>query len=191
MQEIWKDVVNYEGVYSVSNLGRVKSLDRVVKFKNTKRPTKGRVLKNRIQQHGYYCVNLSYNGTKKNIEVHKLVAMAFLDHQPNGHNIVVDHIDGNKLNNCECNLQLVSNRVNSSKDQKKLNRTSEYIGVTWNKAVSKWKTHIRHKGKQYFIGYFKNEFEASVYYQNALRNIQNNANFITVIRSEQDKRILL
>lgn len=189
MLEVWKNVVGYEGCYQVSNLGSVRSLDRVVEFGNTKRLTKGKVLSGRRQQTGYLCVNLSQRGKVKNVEIHKLVAMSFLGHKPCKHEIVVDHIDNNKINNTVSNLQLVSNRRNSSKDQKSHNRSSRFVGVTFNKDAKKWKACIRIERRQYFIGYFETEEEASEWYQAALRNKHAELGYIYVSRQSGVKRV--
>ena len=95
MQEIWKDIPNYEGLYQVSNLGRVKSTP-ICKHK------KPRILKN-IPRNGYISVILCDGKTKKNVFVHRLVAECFV---PNPENKpIVNHIDGNKSNPCSDNLE--------------------------------------------------------------------------------------
>ena len=117
MKEIWKDIEGYEGLYQVSDLGRVKSL----KF------GKERILKQNQTYKGYLVVTLSENGKTKTRNVHVLVAMAFLDHKPDGtQKVVVDHIDNNKNNNTLDNMQLISHRENVSKDR--YNETG-YTGV--------------------------------------------------------------
>ena len=69
MEEIWKDIKGYEGIYQVSNLGRVKSLHH----------NKEKILKNRLGANGYYSVALNKNGKIKYLGVHRLVAIAFVD----------------------------------------------------------------------------------------------------------------
>jgi len=105
-QEEWRDVVGYEGIYQVSNLGRVKSL----KFKKEK------ILKGSLYD-TYRMIGLSVNGKVNLSCVHVLVAVAFLGHIPCGHKIVVDHIvNKNRLDNSVFNLQLIKHRENDSKD---------------------------------------------------------------------------
>lgn len=91
-EEIWKDVVGYEGIYQVSNLGRIKSLKRKGKIKNTQ-----------LDKDGYEHLSLWHNSKAKRMSVHRIVAQAFI---PNPENKpVVNHIDGNKTNNIVNNLE--------------------------------------------------------------------------------------
>tara|TARA_R110000803_G_scaffold173259_1_gene236012 strand:+ start:160 stop:660 length:501 start_codon:yes stop_codon:yes gene_type:complete len=164
--EEFRDVKGYEGLYEVSNIGRLKSLAR----KNSAgRRLKGRMLKLSNQSNGYLNVGLSKNGTPKTLEVHQLVAVAFLGHEPCGHKIVVDHIDNNKLNNKVENLQLTTNRNNASKDRKGC--SSKYTGVSWNEKDKRWKSQMYIDGKLKYLGYFTDELQASRAYQSALREL--------------------
>lgn len=100
--EIWKDIVGYEGLYQVSNIGRVRSLPR--------NSTKGKILKPRLQ-HDYYTVHLSKNGKTINKLIHRAVAESFLT---NNYNLPeVNHIDGDKLNNRLDNLEWCSTSYNA------------------------------------------------------------------------------
>ena len=166
MTEIFKDVEGYEGLYQVSNFGRVKSLDRK---SSDGRQLKERMLNPIINGYGYLVLNLHKNGKRKSLYIHQLVAMAFLEHTPNGHKIVVDHIDNDKSNNRLENLQLISNRQNTSKDRK--GYSSKYVGVAWDKSKSKWISQIKIDGKIKYLGLFTNEIEAAESYQNALKNL--------------------
>ena len=100
MEEIWKDKKDYEGLYQVSNCGRVKS----IKF------GKEKILKQSIR-HGYYCVNLYKNGKHKNYYVHRLVAEAFIDNTDNLS--CVNHKDENKQNNVVSNLEWCTHEYNN------------------------------------------------------------------------------
>lgn len=169
-KEIWKDIPGYEGLYQVSSLGRVKSLDRVVphgRFGEFK--LKGRVLKPSATTKGYLSLDLCKYGMIKTITVHKLAAMAFLNHEPCGMKEVVDHIDNNPLNNRVDNLQLITSRENVSKD--KTGGTSQYVGVSWDKNAKKWKASIRINGKLKHLGLFTDEYEAHLAYQKKLNEI--------------------
>lgn len=110
VEEIWKDVQGYEGEYQVSNLGRVKSLDKTVYVKNNNTAVKhGKVLKARECQ-GYYYVCLSSKNIKKMCRVHILVAKAFVQNFKNKK--TVNHINGNKLDNRAENLEWLSIKEN-------------------------------------------------------------------------------
>lgn len=99
MIEVWKDVVGYEGLYQVSNLGNVKSLKRI---KSNNQPTKEKVMKKYIGK-GYYRVALYLDGKMKNKSVSRLVAQAFI---PNPENKpCINHINGIKNNNQLYNLE--------------------------------------------------------------------------------------
>ena len=171
-KEIWKDVPNYEGYYQVSNLGRVKNLKRFVKAKSkATRLIKERILKANIDSTTYLAVMLSKDGKKKTFKVHQLVAMAFLNHTPCGHKIVVNHINFNKQDNSLSNLELVTNRENCNK--KHLKSTSDFVGVHWDKSRNKWVSRIMINGKIKFLGRFNTEIEGSIAYQNKLKEIIN------------------
>ena len=102
IKEIWKPVVGYEGLYMVSNWGRVKS----IKF------GKERILKPGTNNYGYLLVMLCKDGKIKGFTVHRLVAEAFL---PNPHNYpCVNHKDENKQNNNVSNLEWCSAQYNNT-----------------------------------------------------------------------------
>lgn len=167
--EIWKPVKGYEKYYSVSNLGNVKSLQRITMHMGGIRTKKEKILKPSINKNGYKTVGLCVNNKRITNYIHTLVCESFLNHERNGFNIVVNHIDNNKLNNNLDNLELVTNRYNSSVHRK---GTSKYTGVYWNKALCKWHSQIRIKGKSNHLGYFINEMKASQAYKEALNNLQ-------------------
>lgn len=92
--EFWRDVVGYEGIYQVSNLGRVKSLDRYAEYPNYTKRINGRIMSQQDNSKGYLIVNLSLNGLTKKLYVHRLLAEAFIPNTDN--KIEVNHIDLNK-----------------------------------------------------------------------------------------------
>ena len=104
INEIWKPVKGYEGIYEVSNLGRVKSLPRVIRYKNgRKRQSKIRILSpGRFGD--YHGVQLCNEEGSKKYYVHRLVCTAFLGN-PIGGRVTVNHIDGDKYNNKLSNLE--------------------------------------------------------------------------------------
>lgn len=117
MTEKWKDIKDYEGLYQVSNLGNVKSLDRKIVGKDKiEKPYYGRVLSflysKQTKKHPLKrcCVELWKDGSRKRAFVHRLVACAFIENPNNKPQ--VNHIDGNPLNNCVENLEWVTNSEN-------------------------------------------------------------------------------
>lgn len=114
--EEWRDVVGYEGLYQVSNLGRVKSLKRnsiPYYYKNTLTTytVNERICKQSIVM-GYLMVNLSKNNIKEQIKVHRLVAMMFI---PNPNNYPqVNHKNENKLSNKSENLEWCTSKYNNN-----------------------------------------------------------------------------
>lgn len=156
--EEWKDVPGFEGLYQVSDLGQVKSGWRSKV-----------ILKPRLRGNGYPAV-LLFNGLSKkgtSIAVHQLVAMAFLDHKRNGHKIVVDHIDLDKLNNRLDNLQLLTNRENVTRNPK-----NKYAGVSYCKRENKYVARTNHNKKRIWLGYFNTEIEAHIAYQTKIAELE-------------------
>lgn len=107
MEEIWKPIEGYEGLYEVSNLGKVRSLDRVIRRSYKGHPywhmtLKGRVLRSGTD-HGWYSFVILQNKSKRCRLVHRLVAEAFMDNPENKPEI--NHIDGDKKNNSVANLE--------------------------------------------------------------------------------------
>ena len=112
MEEIWKDVVGYEGYYQVSNLGRVRSLDRIA---SNGRKIKGKILSTKVNTPPYYPrVSLSVNGKMKLVQVHRLVAQAFVYNPDPEHKTQVGHKDESRTNNRADNLEWVTPKENSN-----------------------------------------------------------------------------
>lgn len=101
MEEIWKDIKGFEGVYQVSNFGRVKSLARPLIYKDGRRgQLKEVILIGTVASHGYRVISL---GKKNKKLLHRVVAETFI---PNEYNrTTINHKDGNKLNNHLDNLE--------------------------------------------------------------------------------------
>ena len=112
IEEIWKDIEGYEGIYQVSNLGRVRSLDRHIIKPHPKNgvPTKyfqrGRIIITHPGRNEYIKVMLKNEGTKKNFMVHRLVAKSFVSGYFEGAD--VNHKDCNRMNNQADNLEWVT-----------------------------------------------------------------------------------
>lgn len=107
--EEWRAVAGYEGLYEVSNLGRVRSLDRYIRHNCRPYLIKGRILKNTKGE--YYYVNLhDVNGTPKKHKVHRLVANAFI---PNPENLPqINHKNEDKMDNRVENLEWITAQDN-------------------------------------------------------------------------------
>jgi len=165
MKEIWKEVPGFEGYYSVSNLGNVKSHSRLV---INRRCLSGfaklneKMLNPVIDKLGYGRVILHRNTEKKTRMVHQLVASAFLNHIIDKYTMVVNHIDLNPRNNRVDNLEIVTQRKNAN--LKHFKHSSKYTGVSWIERIKKWRAYIWINGRQNYLGCFAEEIEASQAY---------------------------
>lgn len=112
--EIWKDIPNYEGYYQVSNMGRVKSLNRVIVMKNgVSRKTKGLILKQKYEERtGYLIATLYKKHKRKDVLVHRLVAQTFIVNSENKRQ--VNHINEDKTDNRVENLEWMTAKENSN-----------------------------------------------------------------------------
>ena len=111
--EKWKPIEGYEGLYMVSDKGRVKSIDRIVhRNRGTTKMLHGRIIRQQKGTNGYLFVTLSKQGKIKPLGVHRLVAMAFVDGHEAG--LVVNHKDENKHNNNASNLEWVTLKQNAN-----------------------------------------------------------------------------
>ena len=148
IKEVWRDIPNYEGLYQISNYGRVQSFER--------NGTKGGILKSAKTKLGYMRVNLCKNNLHKSFSVHRLVALVFI---PNPDNLpCVNHKDENKENNHVENLEFCSYIYNvnyGSRNERASKILSEkYSGENHNwygkhhTEESKQKISEAHKGKK-------------------------------------------
>lgn len=109
-KETWEPVKHYKGYYEVSDLGRVRSLDRVVLSNERTKRILGKVLKPKQHPDKYLFVSLSKGGTTKTAYIHRLVANAFI---PNPRGLAeVNHKSGDKRDNAIANLEWVSHQQN-------------------------------------------------------------------------------
>lgn len=110
--EEWRDVIGYEGLYQVSNLGRVKRLEFVVMRKNGRPHTWKTKIVAQFPRNGYLRVPIEMNKKKMSKVVHRIVAFAFIPN-PCGYK-EINHKDENKSNNCIDNLEWCDRSYNCS-----------------------------------------------------------------------------
>lgn len=111
MQEIWKDIPNFEGIYQISNFGNVKSLSRDIIHRGNITHINEKIMKPFLNKGGYKCIKLSKDKKYFPFKVHRLVALAFI---PNPNNYeCVNHKDENKENNMVSNLEWCTKRYNN------------------------------------------------------------------------------
>lgn len=168
MKEKFRDIIGYEGIYQVSDIGSIK------KLKGFMNPNE-RVARQHINSNGYYVVGLTKNGKETKKRVHILVAEAFLNHNPNNNfNLIIDHKNNIKTDNKLNNLQIISQRENSSKDKWRYNKTSNNVGVYLNKQSGKWYSGIQLGKTTHFLGSFNNQHDAKMEYRKALEYLKRN-----------------
>lgn len=138
--EVWMDIPKYDN-YMISSFGNVYSIQT------------GRILKPGLDSNGYQMVSLCKNGKGKSINLHKLVANAFIPNPDNKK--CIDHIDNDRKNNYVSNLRYATNQENNRNASKKKNNTSGVIGVSYCKIYKKWRAFISINGKIKHLGYFQ------------------------------------
>lgn len=137
-EEIWKDIKGYEGVYQVSNLGRVISLKRK---DSLRRKVGGLFLKLTLDSKGYFHVRLSENAIVNTFQVHRLVITAF---SPNSDNKpCINHKDGIKINNELTNLEWCTHLENEKHKDEVLNKRVKGEDITQSKLIEQEVLQIR------------------------------------------------
>lgn len=128
LNEIWKDIKGYKGLYQVSNFGQIRSLDR---YDSSNHKLKGKIMKLNNDGRGYLNINLYNNGKQKKFLVHRLVAEAFI---PNPNNLPeVNHKDENKTNNRVDNLEWVDRKTNCNYGTRNKKISEKTIGTRYNR----------------------------------------------------------
>ena len=172
MIEIWKDIKGFEGLYKISNLGNVKSVERTILRKNGRTLyVKEKILKPSFSNN-YAEVSLSKNNTQTRLMIHKLMCEIFLNCKTSGRMIVVNHINFNKRDNTLENLEIITARKNS--DKKHIPSSSKYVGVCLKidkrrKKTGRWVARIFINGKSKHLGYHDTEWDAHLAYQKSLK----------------------
>ena len=176
--EQWKDIPEYEGLYQVSDLGRVKRLDR---YKNHSSGKGTFLSKEKIMKQSksglYYSVSLHKDYNFKNFKIHHLVSIVFLNHKPNQNNLVIDHSDNIKQHNMLYNLQLITHRQNISKD---MVNASGFTGVY--KVFNGFVAIIQNKGKKLNLGTYDTAEKASEKYNKVIKLIQSNEDLSSLVK---------
>lgn len=176
----WADIPECNGMYQASSDGDVRSTDKYVNCKNnSKRKCKSKVLSKYRDSEGYLCVSIMKFGKTTIERVHKLMAMAFLGHKPNGMNAVIDHINGDKEDNSIKNLEVVSHRENISRGKNRKAKKSLFTGLK--KRGEKWCASIYFEGKDCYLGTFNDENTAAMAYKTAKNSIENNGTLETTV----------
>lgn len=171
MEEVWVPIKGYEGIYEVSSRGNVKSLEKLVLVRNGfYRNAPEKILRPGLSKNGYLTCSLNKLDGGKTFYIHTLVSVAFLRHKPDGFKLVVNHINGVKTDNRLENLEIVTNRQNTTScfHNRKNKCSSKYMGVCFDKSRNKWMSYIQINGKNKFLGRFLTEKEAADSYKKAL-----------------------
>jgi len=164
MKELWEDIPSYEGFYQASNMGRVRSIDRVVPIQRgaTKRSIKGYVLKPYLRK-GYLVVDLHSGSreSRKATSAHTIIWRTFNGQVP--HPLQIDHKNEDKTDNRLSNLQLLSNRDNCIKGRLKYRDLP--TGAYWREDTHKYYSRIQINGKDKYLGMFNCPTAAHLAYE--------------------------
>ena len=178
--EIWKDILGFEGKYQVSSHGRIKNLEREVKTRGTGiRTIKERIRKPQVKKNRYHITTLCKgNSETVTYSVHQMVAQAFFPDFVKGTEL--NHIDGDPENNCVANLEISNpshNQLHAIRTGLvKPKGTSKYRLVSYitnnPRAKARWAVCVRHAGKSsYGWKTFMTELEAAKYADELLDSI--------------------
>jgi hypothetical protein len=161
LAEEWRDCVGFEGYYQVSNLGNIRSLDRMVRT-NAKKPTyrqhKGKNLKPRKDAYGYLITCFWVEGKKSTVKIHRLVLDAFIGVEPR---FVCDHLNGVRDDNRLENLRWATVKENNN-NRHKCNGASGHVGVRMDKRNGRWQSYITVEGKFMHVAYCETKEQAVI-----------------------------
>lgn len=154
--ENWKTIEGFES-YEVSDLGNIRN--KITNY----------ILNPILHSTGYLVVNLCNKKKRSMIRLHKIVATSFIENTFN--NDCINHINGTRTDNKVKNLEWVSQRENVTHSYLKINKTSKYHGVSFNKLSNKFISRVRINNKVKSLGYFVNELDA---YNEVIKFLENN-----------------
>lgn len=147
------DVLNYEGLYKISDIGEIW---RVPRLDHLGRRISARKVKLAHHNKGYLDVSLFKDGKRTHHLVHRLVLQSFIGDCE----LLVDHINGNKQDNRLENLEYVTCRENIRRGFSRKKTSSKYRNVSWSRSQKRWIANIRVCGKLIHLGSFIDEKEA-------------------------------
>lgn len=171
MEEIenWKDIPDYEGMYQVSDLGRVRGLERTVNsYGGGKMDKPAKIITPKRCKLGYLRARLCKNGVDKTYAIHRLVLATFTY----ASELKVDHLDMVKSNNRLSNLEYVTQRENVRRG---IVATRKLLG---SRRKSQYLTLISVNGKSYNVGSFNTQEESNARYNEVYNNLENFQNYI-------------
>jgi hypothetical protein len=170
-EEIWKDITGYEGLYQISSLGRIKSLERITTKGNGFDYNIKEIIMKPYVSFGYDIIDLCKNSIYNKFKVSRLVGIHFIDVNIDLiETLQINHKDKNTQNNNIENLEWLSNRENSSHNKIGKNFTSKFIGVSWEETHKKFRCRIQINGKQESIGESINEIDVAEVYLEFCKN---------------------
>jgi len=167
-EEEWKPVVGHEDYFLISSYGRVKSVNRVIDGRWGSQLRRGKIIKTKQESTGYLSSAICVNGKINTYKVHRLVGIAFVNNPLEKPQI--DHIDGNKANNLHSNVRWTTSSENNLFKFEKIDTTSEYHGVNYDRCADVWVARIRVNGERYHIGRFEREIDAHLAYEDVFEN---------------------
>jgi hypothetical protein len=120
-----------------------------------------------VNDKGYRQIGVTLSGIKRDLLAHRLAWFITHGELPN----VIDHVDGDRLNNAIKNLRSGTQQENTFNTEKRTNNTSGYKGVSWSKSSEKWHSQIKYNGKSIHLGFFNCPKEASMVYETKSREL--------------------
>ena len=184
--EIWKDIKGYEGLYQVSNLGRVKSLKRNSRLFD-------KLIMGGVNSCGYRIVFLIKDKIRKTVSVHRIVGETFIENTM--FNKCINHINGIKIDNIVSNLEWVTQRENIHHYHCVL-QSKHNVNMGVRQLRKKWTARYYINGKNNYLGVFETKEDAQKEYYNFIKSGVNNyrkedktLKIITLVDIRKDKKI--